>query len=628
MNATPPTPTGRRYAIEWTFYAAALLLVCLLSGYFLLSERARIQVREGERVEVQARVVSANLLQQFIGINNALVGVRNDFFQGDNNQGAAAQSRRLKALTDAVPGLRVMLVLDVHGRVVASNDPVYLGRSFADREYFTAPRLRPDRDLLYISKPFKAGNGAWAMTFTRLLTDAQGRFNGVVMASLSEDYFKVLLTSVLSTPDMRSTLVHGEGIVFMNAPLNPKTLGTDLSGPATFFTRHRRSGRTETLMTGHVQAIGEDRLIATRTITQPEVRMDHPLVIHVSREVGAMYAAWRVESLRLLAVLASFMLGAAVALWLVQRRRREFEALAEQARQEREAAERRIRTVTDNLPAMVAYVDRDQCFRFASAYTKVLMGVPPETVLGRPAFEVLPPDIYAAHRPHIEAVLRGEAQHFERHRHKDGVDVYLTLDYIPDVGADQQVQGFHVMVMDTTALKRVERQLLALARFDSLTGLPNRHQFNEKLSEALARSQRRASPIALMFLDVDHFKSINDNHGHAVGDSVLKEFALRLQTSVRETDCVARLAGDEFVVILEGLHDADEPQQIARKILQQIGRPLVLHALSLKLSTSIGIAFHANGNISPPELLDRADKALYEAKAAGRNTYRIAATPA
>jgi diguanylate cyclase (GGDEF)-like protein len=122
--------------------------------------------------------------------------------------------------------------------------------------------------------------------------------------------------------------------------------------------------------------------------------------------------------------------------------------------------------------------------------------------------------------------------------------------------------------------------------------------------------------MALMFMDIDKFKSINDGFGHAIGDAVLKEFARRLVDSVRQTDTVARLAGDEFVVILEGLHSAEEPQFVARKILAQMARPFDLDGLELAVTTSVGIAFHdAEGAMTTPsKLLVRADQALYASK--------------
>ena len=207
-----------------------------------------------------------------------------------------------------------------------------------------------------------------------------------------------------------------------------------------------------------------------------------------------------------------------------------------------------------------------------------------------------------------------------------GVLRHLQTSYLPDLRPDGSVLGIYTMSTDVTVLKLAEQQMRQLARFDSLTSLPNRLQFEEKLPEAMARCARSKRPIALMFLDVDKFKTINDSLGHSAGDEVLKEFAHRLQSCVRKTDTVARLAGDEFVVILEGLNSIDEPQFVARKIIATVGGSdfAVAGGRVLSVSTSLGISLYEGGDISPARLLARADEALYEAKAAGRNTFRMA----
>ena len=127
-----------------------------------------------------------------------------------------------------------------------------------------------------------------------------------------------------------------------------------------------------------------------------------------------------------------------------------------------------------------------------------------------------------------------------------------------------------------------------------------------------------------MFLDIDHFKQVNDRHGHGSGDLLLKDFAQRLTDCVRPTDAVARLAGDEFVVLLEGMHSDDEPQFIARKIIAAVEKPFRLDEHSVGVTASIGIAMRAQSGESASTLMKRADEALYEAKRAGRNTFRLA----
>lgn len=179
-------------------------------------------------------------------------------------------------------------------------------------------------------------------------------------------------------------------------------------------------------------------------------------------------------------------------------------------------------------------------------------------------------------------------------------------------------------------LEASERRLDQLTRIDPLTGCPNRRQFEERLPEALARSRRNGALMAVLFLDIDKFKHINDSLGHAAGDAVLKEFAQRLCTCVRVTDTVARLGGDEFVLILEGLHAPAEAEAVAGKILSQMAVPFDIDkdGAPLPVSTSIGLACTSAAGQTPEDaaqMLARADAALYAAKAAGRGTYRVAA---
>ena len=173
--------------------------------------------------------------------------------------------------------------------------------------------------------------------------------------------------------------------------------------------------------------------------------------------------------------------------------------------------------------------------------------------------------------------------------------------------------------------KAAERRLHELARVDTLTGLPNRRHFLEKLDEAMARSPRAQRPMALMYLDIDHFKSINDSRGHGVGDAVLQQFADRLRAAVRVTDTVARLAGDEFVIIIEGLNVREEASLVAGKIVASMGTPMAVDGGEVAVTTSIGVAVLGPEMRSADELLAQADAALYAAKRAGRNTFSVSA---
>ncbi len=288
-------------------------------------------------------------------------------------------------------------------------------------------------------------------------------------------------------------------------------------------------------------------------------------------------------------------------------------------------SEQRLRTITDNLPVLISYIDKDERYQFCNGTYGAWLGIDPQRVVGRTMLELLGEDEYAKRSVALQRTLAGERSDFDIESGWLGVRRHLRSTYVPDFGADGGVEGAYVLVSDVTATKEAEAKLELQARNDALTSLPNRYSFNEKLADALARSRRSELPIALFFLDVDKFKAINDSLGHATGDDVLQIFAQRLVASVRETDTVARLAGDEFVVILENLHTPAEPQFIARKILATMGRPFDVGGLQLDITASIGIAYHADGRILPAELLALADKALYEAKDGGRNTFRMAA---
>jgi len=291
-------------------------------------------------------------------------------------------------------------------------------------------------------------------------------------------------------------------------------------------------------------------------------------------------------------------------------------------------SENRLRTITDNLPALITYIDGDEKVSFANGTHREWLDVDPADIVGRPLREVIGEETYAARKPMTDRAMAGERVEFEALIHTHGADRMTRMSYVPDIGADGSRRGIFSLCLDITALKGVERKLIEQARLDTLTGLPNRLAFNELLPPAILRARRAGRAIALMFLDIDWFKKINDTHGHASGDGVLVEYARRLLASVRSTDTVARLAGDEFVVVLENVRDEEAARVVARKVLAQVNVPLFsIHGRDLSVTTSIGIAFEQPGGaaVSAEELLARADAALYAAKSAGRNRFAFSA---
>jgi diguanylate cyclase (GGDEF)-like protein len=183
--------------------------------------------------------------------------------------------------------------------------------------------------------------------------------------------------------------------------------------------------------------------------------------------------------------------------------------------------------------------------------------------------------------------------------------------------------GYRGVGSDVTAATLASRQLALLARFDVLTGLPNRAQFIEELDRAVARARRSNGHFGLCFIDLDGFKQINDAHGHAAGDEVLKVTAERLRAELRESDFVARLGGDEFVALLPGKATPAGLSLVGDKLLHAIGQPIAFQDRELQVHGSIGIALYPDDSTQARHLVEQADAAMYLAKQEGKNQVRF-----
>src|SRR5438552_3880319 len=200
---------------------------------------------------------------------------------------------------------------------------------------------------------------------------------------------------------------------------------------------------------------------------------------------------------------------------------------------------------------------------------------------------------------------------------------WMSASYRPQYDSKGNVTGIIGRVLDLTDRKRAEQQMEYQAYHDSLTGLANRRLFQEHLTLAIALAQRKRRPVAVLFLDLDHFKVVNDSLGHTLGDSLLKEISTRLKTSVREGDVVARVGGDEFTIVLQELEKKEDVAAMAQRVLRVVAEPIDVEGQRLYITTSIGITVYPEDGEDAETLLKNADNAMYRAKAVGRNTYEM-----
>jgi diguanylate cyclase (GGDEF)-like protein len=197
----------------------------------------------------------------------------------------------------------------------------------------------------------------------------------------------------------------------------------------------------------------------------------------------------------------------------------------------------------------------------------------------------------------------------------------VHIDTIRDNNA--QISHFVAVFSDISERKASEERIRYLAQHDALTGLPNRFTLAVHLEHALARAERAGEKIGLMFIDLDNFKTVNDTLGHAVGDLLLCEVARRITSAVRKSDIVARIGGDEFVVVLESAHLPGDAGMVAQKILERMSEAVPVDGNELHTTPSIGIAIYPDDATNSEDLMKNADVAMYHAKSAGRNNYQF-----
>jgi diguanylate cyclase (GGDEF)-like protein/PAS domain S-box-containing protein len=295
----------------------------------------------------------------------------------------------------------------------------------------------------------------------------------------------------------------------------------------------------------------------------------------------------------------------------------EHRARAVEARFERCIAGSRVGTAIGGSDGRFLQVNESYC-RIVGRSAESLVGSHFSTVT-RP--EDLPVDAAAMQR-----LLSGEDSHFEREKRyvqPDGSEVWaaLTVSVVPDL--EGGVDVLFIQAVDITARVDAERRLSLQATHDHLTGLANRALMLELVTRAISRLERNKKPLAVLFLDLDRFKAVNDQRGHAAGDMVLVETARRMKAAVRPSDVVARHGGDEFVVLLEAIESTEEVLQVARRLLAGVQRPIMDGGHRLDVTASVGIVISADSTDDADRLIDRADIAMYRAKQDGQGRVAV-----
>lgn len=293
--------------------------------------------------------------------------------------------------------------------------------------------------------------------------------------------------------------------------------------------------------------------------------------------------------------------------------------------------ERKFRMIAQSThDAVISVSDKDATITFWNDGARVIFGHKAEEILGK-GFTTLLPKRYWGGYTEISEHARSIHNDFKaidtkgtlqlKGLRKDGDEFPLELTLASWVQNDEKI--WSAIIRDVTERKRVEKELWTQAHYDELTGLPNRKMVDDRLSQAKHFSKREDKKVAVMFIDLDRFKHVNDTLGHDAGDILLQEAARRLQDCVREADTVIRLGGDEFLIILDNIKKKKNVEAIGKKILEKLNSVFIIKEKECFISGSIGVALFPNDGHTAEELMKKADIAMYQSKEAGRSTLRF-----
>jgi diguanylate cyclase (GGDEF)-like protein/PAS domain S-box-containing protein len=287
-----------------------------------------------------------------------------------------------------------------------------------------------------------------------------------------------------------------------------------------------------------------------------------------------------------------------------------------------ERSEERFRRIVHSAEEGIWEINALSCTTFVNPKMAAILGYSIEDMLGQPLTAFMDAEGHAQLERNIARRQEGIAERHEfKFLNKEGQAVWTTMATNPIFDAGGRYMGALALVTDITTSKQTTELIWHQANYDTLTGLPNRHMFMDRLQHDIRKADRNGAFLALLFIDLDHFKEVNDRYGHAKGDLVLVETARRIASCVRGSDTLARLGGDEFTVILAGLDHVGSVERIARTMLSLLALPFDLHGEKVFLSSSIGIALYPPDASDLDTLVEHADQAMYASKNAGRNCF-------
>ena len=472
------------------------------------------------------------------------------------------------------------------------------------------------RPELLISRPYVGRvSGRWVVVLARPILAADGRFLGALIASLELESLQKSLSSVQLGAHGAFSLRDADMGVILRFP-EPKGIGANIgsrnisSQLAQMLERKMTSGayRAVTPLDGIERTVSFTRSSA------------YPLFVNVGLSSQDYLAQWRQErnmALWAFAMLLALSCFAGWLLWGMYRLQSDEIALRKRAEKSMKLATNVFATTQEGILVTDAerrIVDVNQAFSDTTGFSR-------EEVLGKSPSILSSarqsPEFYAGMWHSIKTTGGWRGEIWNRRKSGEEYPELLSISTVRDT--DGSVEHYVGVFSDISQLKSHEHELERIANYDPLTGLPNRRLLSDRLLQAVSRAQRGSRLMAVCYLDLDGFKPINDQAGHAAGDAILVEVADRLRATLRGDDTIARLGGDEFVLLLNEVTNHDECAQTMTRLLEMIARQIDVDGICFSVTASVGVALYPEDDTDPDTLLRHADQAMYMAKDAGRN---------
>lgn len=578
---------------------------------------ARDAVLKGAETEMAnvARSLTQHAEDSLDLLDTGVVGVVSRLEMDGTDPATIAKLRNLMEVRKkAMERVHSFAIIDDQGNWLTG--PGTTSSTLSDDAFFRHHQLSPKREP-FVGHPLKSQlDGEWVVTLSRRFNRPDGSFGGVVLATISSRYLSHFYEQFEIGRNSSVALMHGEGTIIARNPHNEKFAGRSV-GDAPLF-------RDASLQRPAGAYHFKSPLDGAERVSFFKRSGRYPLVLLATVDKDELLAPWRAAAIsRMLYVLALLMLIAIIGAVLVRQLQRGQSMAA--ALVEKEA---HFRLLAEGSSDMVTSIGLDERLRYVSPSSARVVGWRPGQLIGTPALAGIHADDLPQVQALVEAMKRGEKEEARvtyRNSHRQNGEVWLESTMRVTRKDNGRVNGVVAISRDITEQKKLETRLETLAIEDSLTGLANRRRFDERLREEWARAYRDRSTLALLMIDVDHFKAYNDEYGHPTGDACLRVVAQVIAAEMkRPGDLAARYGGEEFAMLLPNT-DAAGCARIGERIRKAIREAGLVHGSN---DTSGCVTASLGGAACRPSLertagvatlIEAADQALYAAKEAGRD---------